>query len=46
MAYKCMFFSLTPPPSLRSMLAREHLQLLLTDLGNLWGGEWMLWEEP
>lgn len=37
MAYKCMFFSLTPPPSLRSMLARELLQLLLTDLGNLLG---------
>lgn len=37
MAYKCMYVSLTPPPSLRSMLARERLQLLLTDLGNLLG---------
>lgn len=32
-----MYFSLTPPPSLSSMLARERLQLLLTDLGNLLG---------
>lgn len=37
MAYKCVYFSLIPVLSFSSVLARERLQLLLTDLGSLLG---------